>query len=871
MARHPEPTAGDPPTCSAQAGTMARMRQFGVQWRTPLLMLTVAVVGIAVLGGLRHLVDSLDYDALTRAMAATPYNRLAAAILATAISYLALTGYDLSALRYVGVTVRPATAMLTAFIAYAVGNSVGLGVMTGGAVRMRLYTAAGLETSQIFRVIGFNAGAFGLGVTVFGAAGMLWGAHSVTALLPLPAVLLQAGAALALLAIAGFIGLCAWQSTLRIGRWTTLSLPPAGLVLQQVVISVIDLAACAAALWFLMPQTDVSFAGFLVYFAIAISLGVLSHVPGGLGVFEGVMLLAYGSLAPMETILGALILFRGVYFLLPLALATLLLVDHELHRATDTPVGRAAAHLSPVLLAIFAFMAGVWLLLSGVTPTTAAAQDLLALRVPLAVVEAAHLIGSLVGLALLFIARGLLHRLDAAWWAALVLTVVAAVLALPKGVAWVEALGLAGLGGLLWVFRAEFNRRSSLLGQSFETEWLIAVALVLGAMIWLLFLAYRDIDYAHALWWQFAFDAHVSRSLRAVTVVILVAAALGMWQLFRPAGAAAEIPVVQALDQAAAIVHGQDSSEACLALMGDKALLFSASGTAFIMYGQKGRSWVALSDPVGDPAEGPNLVWRFVELAGAHGGRAVFYQVTPATLPWYLDAGLRVFKLGEAAHVPLADFSLKGPQRAPLRHADNRAQREGLGLEILAPEDVHAVLGEIRAISDAWLANQNTREKSFSLGAFDPAYLQRLPLALVRQGGRAVAFANLLLTETRQEVRIDLMRYLPDAPPSTMDFLLIRLMLHYQAEGVARFGLGMAPLAGMAQHDRAPTWQQMGRLFFEHGERFYNFQGVRRFKEKFDPVWEPRYLAAPGGLAPLMALADIAALISGGLRGVVAK
>ncbi len=871
MTRHPEPPAGDPPACGAQVGTMARIRQFGVQWRTPLLMLTVAVVGIGVLGGLRHLVDSLDYDALTRAMAATPYNRLAAAILATAISYLALTGYDLSALRYVGVKVRPATAMLTAFIAYAVGNSVGLGVMTGGAVRMRLYTAAGLETSQIFRVIGFNAGAFGLGVTVFGAAGMLWGAHSVTALLPVPAVLLQTGAAVTLLAIAGFIGLCARQSALRIGRWTTLSLPPAGLVLQQVVISVIDLAACAAALWFLMPQTDVSFAGFLVYFAIAISLGVLSHVPGGLGVFEGVMLLAYGSLAPMEAILGALILFRGVYFLLPLALATLLLVDHELHRATDTPVGRAAAHLSPVLLAIFAFIAGVWLLLSGVTPTTAAAQDLLALRVPLAVVEAAHLIGSLVGLALLFIARGLLHRLDAAWWAALVLTVVAAVLALPKGVAWVEALGLAGLGGLLWVFRAEFNRRSSLLGQSFETEWLIAVALVLGAMIWLLFLAYRDIDYAHALWWQFAFDAHVSRSLRAVTVVILVAAALGLWQLFRPAGAAAEVPVAQALDQAAAIVRGQDSAEACLALMGDKSLLFSVSGTAFIMYGQNGRSWVALSDPVGDPAEGPNLVWRFVELAGAHGGRAVFYQVTPATLPWYLDAGLRVFKLGEAAHVPLAEFSLKGPQRAPLRHADNRAQREGLGLEILAPEEVHAVLGEIQAISDAWLANQNTREKSFSLGAFDPAYLQRLPLALVRQGGRAVAFANLLLTETRQEVRIDLMRYLPDAPPSTMDFMLIRLMLHYQAEGVARFGLGMAPLAGMAQHDRAPTWQQMGRLFFEHGERFYNFQGVRRFKEKFDPVWEPRYLAAPGGLAPLMALADIAALISGGLRGVVAK
>ncbi|HBG50777.1 MAG TPA: hypothetical protein DDW89_03055, partial [Gammaproteobacteria bacterium] len=87
----------------------------------------------------------------------------------------------------------------------------------------------------------------------------------------------------------------------------------------------------------------------------------------------------------------------------------------------------------------------------------------------------------------------------------------------------------------------------------------------------------------------------------------------------------------------------------------------------------------------------------------------------------------------------------------------------------------------------------------------------------------------------------------------------------------ARFGLGMAPLAGMAQHERAPAWQQAGRLVYEHGERYYNFQGVRRFKEKFNPVWEPRYLAAPGGMAPLLALADVATLIGGGLRGVITK
>ena len=81
----------------------------------------------------------------------------------------------------------------------------------------------------------------------------------------------------------------------------------------------------------------------------------------------------------------------------------------------------------------------------------------------------------------------------------------------------------------------------------------------------------------------------------------------------------------------------------------------------------------------------------------------------------------------------------------------------------------------------------------------------------------------------------------------------------------------MAPLSGMAEHPLAPRWHRWARLLFAHGENFYNFQGLRAFKEKFAPQWEARYLAAPGGITPLFVLADVAALISGGLRGVVAK
>jgi phosphatidylglycerol lysyltransferase len=214
---------------------------------------------------------------------------------------------------------------------------------------------------------------------------------------------------------------------------------------------------------------------------------------------------------------------------------------------------------------------------------------------------------------------------------------------------------------------------------------------------------------------------------------------------------------------------------------------------------------------------------------------------------------------------------LQGSKRADLRHAVNRAERDGLSFSVIAPHEVSAVLPELRAISAAWLTESRTREKGFSLGAFRDEYLLRRPMALVRQRGTVIAFANVLCTQQSSEVSVDLMRHVPGAPSGTMDFLFTQLMLHFKAQGVQRFALGMAPMAGMETHVLAPRWHRFGRWLFDSGESFYNFRGLRSFKDKFHPVWEPRYLAAPQGVATLLSLADVTALIAGGLRGVIAK
>ena len=186
------------------------------------------------------------------------------------------------------------------------------------------------------------------------------------------------------------------------------------------------------------------------------------------------------------------------------------------------------------------------------------------------------------------------------------------------------------------------------------------------------------------------------------------------------------------------------------ALSGDKRLLFSDDGDAFIMYQVAGRSWIALGDPIGPPARAEELVWRFRELSDHHGGRTVFYQASADCLPLYIDLGLAALKIGEEARVPLPDFSLEGAARADLRQAWRRAERDGASFEVIPPARIAAVLPELRRISDSWLTRKSAAEKRFSVGAFSEAYMSNFAIVLVRSEGNIVGLCQSLERRTRR-------------------------------------------------------------------------------------------------------------------------
>ncbi len=873
-----QPQAVSIPTVdTAGAARTVTLRPMHQRLKPALLTIVTLLLFAGAAYAIRQELAAMSWHDLIGRIRALPWTSVGLALMGTIGSFIALMGYDWSALRYVGARVPLRTMALASFCGYAVGNTIG-GLVTASSVRYRVYTATGLEFGDIARIAGFCALAFGFGIVTVGAAGVLLQPHLLTRALGIHSGWTTAAAGIVLAGAALFLLLCALRRPGQtvLGR---IPLPSFGIAAGQLVISTVELLFAGFAFWVLLPHGSVPFSAFFVVFVVATVAGIISHVPGGVGVFESVMLLGLGTVLPPQAIAAALVVYRAVYFLIPVILAVGMLASAETARGLRRLQSHAptrltldvAGRLMPSVMAALIFVVGTLLLISAATPTLKSRFEILE-TLPVAVVELSHILAAVTGLALLVVAWGLFRRLIAAYWLTLLLLAVSAVLALGKGFAWREALLLMLCLVIMLPCREEFWRRSALFDQPMTPGWLVAVGSVVGGMAWLTFFSFRHVAYANDLWWTFEIHEEASRALRAMVAVSLLATLYGLWHLVRAHHGRMTAPTAAEIHQAEQILRQQPRAEANLVRMGDKALLFSDSGRAFLMYAIQGRTWAALGDPVGAREDWPELIWRFREMTEATSGRPAYYGVRAETLPFYLDTGMTLSKLGEEARVPLRTFTLEGGSRKKaLRYALSRGEKDGLTFEMVPAGAGTGLISELAAVSDDWLHKQAAKEKRFSLGAFIPDYIHGSPTALVREHGRLVAFATLMVTDEKSEVAIDLMRHTEANSKLVMEFLITTLIVHYKDQGYETLSLGMAPLSGLESHPLAPLWHRIGRFVYRSGARFYNFEGLRTFKQKFDPVWEPRYLATPSGLAPALAISDIAALIGGGIKGLVAR
>ena len=306
----------------------AVVRKFGRNWLSVALSLSVAVFAALILW---HLLRDVDIDDVIAALSAQPIGNIAIAGLFAVAGYVTLTFYDVFALRIIGRRAVPfRVAALASFTSYTIGHSLGAATLTGGLVRLRVYSAWGLDVLDVAKIAFVTGMTFWLGNAVVLGGAISYAPEAASVVDRLPP---WSNRAIGIAALLGIVCYLAWLTprprSLGYANWKII-LPSLRFTLLQIGIGATDLMLVTLAMYTLLPPSPaIGFAPVLVIFVTATLLGTVSHLPGSLGVIEAALLVGLPQFRK-EELLAALLTFRVIYFVIPFLLATLALGLREL-------------------------------------------------------------------------------------------------------------------------------------------------------------------------------------------------------------------------------------------------------------------------------------------------------------------------------------------------------------------------------------------------------------------------------------------------------------------------------------------------------------------------------------------------------------
>ncbi len=530
-------------------------------------------------------------------------------------------------------------------------------------------------------------------------------------------------------------------------------------------------------------------------------------------------------------------------------------------------VARFRMHLSSEvvgvrMVALLTAAMGVVNVLAAVRPSMENRLRLLEQYSPLQVTHGGHLTSALAGFALLVLSSGLWRRKRVAWLLTLLVLLASILTHLIKGLDYEEASLAAMLSVILLIWRSHFHARSDppSVRQAISTMF-AAVAFTLAYGVAGFFLLDRHFRVHFGLWDAarqtiVMFTQYYDPGLQPVTgfgryfaysiyVVAIATTGYSLLLLVRPVLARHRASTGERASASEIVRTYGRTSLARLTLLDDKLYYFSTGGSV-VAYVVEGRVAMVLGDPIGPPGDVLNSIEGFKDFCSLNDWIPAFYQVLPDYLDLYRRAGFRSVQIGQEGLVDLRTFSLEGGERKSIRGSVNKMKRLGYCAAVVQPPHARSLLHELREVSDEWLSDRHTSEMRFSVGWFDEDYLNTCPILVIRsRDGQVEAFLNIIAGFPADEVTADMMRHRSHAEKGQMDFLFASLFEWARGAGYARFNFGLSALSGIGERPADPAIEKALHYIFEHINRFYNFKGLHSYKDKYGPVWSPRYLVYP--------------------------
>lgn len=613
--------------------------------------------------------------------------------------------------------------------------------------------------------------------------------------------------------------------------------------------SFLEWGGCAA--FFLLIgyflEAPIPLSSVLPLFMVANVIGVISMVPGGLGSFDVLMIVELGQLGlDSSAAVVWLLFYRLFYYVIPFLIGAGLFAQDAGKRLNAYLEGLPVQLIRKAafgFLVVFLYFSGIMLLLRGVAPDLAFQNTLYQRLYPYTFLFLDRVTNIIVAFLILGFGRGIASRVKRAYWPTVIVLIVAMVASLR------EDNHLRFIVFLILVVIALILTRRELTRDRLALSW--GNKLIDGAVFGLTFIFYAFAVFynAPAIHHRHVPDVFLFPSERMffTTLIGVMLAALTVYLIFRylsaPTKSLADPYDEARLKTVVAKFGGNEVSH--LGLMRDKSLHFyqvDGEDRVFFLFKKKADKLIVMGEPVGDETQIPAAIADFMKQADDQDMSLVFYEINESLTMKLHEFGFDFMKFGEEGYVDVTTFTLAGTKRKGERALMHKFEREGYSVELLKPPFDDALLDDLQTVSDSWLDGRS--EKGFSLGFFDRHYLNQAPIAVVRApDGKIVAFATDMPTGNNEVTSIDLMRSSADAPSGIMDEVFIHLFELAKDRGFKYFNMGMAPLANVGTSSYSFIEEKIAHLVYEYGYRFYGFQGLRSYKNKYVTEWVPKYVA----------------------------
>ena len=621
-------------------------------------------------------------------------------------------------------------------------------------------------------------------------------------------------------------------------------------ILSLVLVSVLDWA-CVISFFLLVGYIlgyNLPIYDMIPLFMIAITIGIMSMIPGSLGSFDLIMVSGLVGLGiDKAQALSWLLVFRLFYYILPFCLGVVLFLKNMGSRLNEKYLGipqKVIEALSTIILVWGLRLFGFFLIVSAIVPQELGHLPLLKELSPSTGQFVFQLPSIVLGVLFFLLARIVKRRLKFTLALMTGLGLVSLVYLNIGSFSLISSIFLIKLLSLIWWKKDTFVRRHYI----YAWEDCCKDIIYIGGTLFLTLLLLGHLNPHHVF--QLNHLSHVITHWLYLLTVSLVLVSLYVLLLRKSNQMKENFGEVfdKQRYQDFITTIPNINLDAALAFLGDKYLYWyqeDGQDKVVFQFAIENNKYVVMSDPLAQPGYLEKALSQFLADAEVANVAVIFYEVNQETTLLLHEYGYGFMKFGETAQVPLEKFTIEGKHGKKFRTVVNKLENKGYQFEVLQPPFDKELLNDLKEISDSWLDGR--QEKGFSLGYFDEKYIQLAPIALVRdEENKVQAFVTFLASNGPEEASIDLMRYdLKTAPNGIMDYLFVKLLLHFKEEGVTFFDLGMAPLSNVGTEKHSFLQEKVAYLIYAFTNRFYSFSGLRQYKQKFSPVWMPRYIAYP--------------------------